>query len=120
MKKSIFFLTMFWLSLCAFAQTLEAFKYQAVARDLSGNPLINQDISIKISILSGSPQGTMVYSELHELATNSLGLFDLEIGNPGVVLFGSFAAIDWGAATHFIKLEMDENGGLNFHLMGIS
>ena len=42
------------MSIFAFGQTPQAFKYQAVARDLNGNRVINQEISVKISILAGS------------------------------------------------------------------
>ncbi len=122
MKNSLLFLTLFWFNLSPgiFALAPQTFKYQAVARDLNGNPVMNQNVSVKIVILAGSTSGTMVYSELHSTVTNSLGLFNLEIGNPVQVLSGSFAAIDWGAATHFLKLEIDPSGGSNFQLMGIS
>jgi len=43
-----------------FAQSPQAFKYQAIARDNSGNVLANQPISIRVSILSGLPTGTNV------------------------------------------------------------
>lgn len=120
MKNTLLLLSLVLMGIFTFAQAPQAFKYQAVARDLNGNPVINQEMSVKISILAGSPDGTVVYSELHELPTNQMGLFDLEIGNPGLVLSGSFDTIDWGATTYFLKMEMDENGGLNFQLMGIS
>lgn len=106
------------LSLTVLAQTPQAFKYQAVARDTEGNPLVNQDISLKVSILSGSPNGTAVYSELHSVFTNDLGLFSLEIGNPGLVLSGTFTGINWAEGTYFMKLEIDPAGGLSFQLMG--
>jgi predicted MFS family arabinose efflux permease len=44
------------------AQTPQSFRYQAVARDNSGNILANQSVSFRISILSGSVSGTAVYS----------------------------------------------------------
>ena len=65
MKISFLFLTMLWLSLSAFAQAPQAFKYQAVARDLNGNPVINQEISVKISILAESFE-RMVVSILNQ------------------------------------------------------
>lgn len=120
MKKLFLFLVLICLGFFALAQTPQAFKYQAVARDMEGNPVTNQQIAVKISILSGSASGTVVYSELHNPVTNSLGLFDLEIGNPAQVLTGSFSAIAWGTATHFMKLEIDPEGGSDFLLMGTS
>ena len=37
-----------------FAQTPYAFEYQAVARNISGEILSNQDVAFQISILEGS------------------------------------------------------------------
>ena len=103
-----------------FAQTPQAFKYQAVARDAQGAPVIDQNISVKISILIESPEGIVVYSELHLTTTNSMGLFALEIGNPTEVLYGNFADIDWGASEYFLKVEADMTGGTDFELLGTS
>ena len=119
MKKSFLFLIMVWLSLSAFSQTPQAFKYQAVARDLNGNPVINQEISVKISILAGSPEGEVLYSEIHQTTTNSLGLINLEVGR-GTTVTGNFALIAWGNNACFVKIEMDLAGGSNFTFMGTS
>jgi len=97
----------------------QAFKYQAVARNSSGDLLIGKSVTFKISILQGSSSGTMVYSELHSRTTNSFGLVDLEIGN-GTSPSGSFAGINWGVSTYFLKVEMDPAGGINFQPMGTS
>ncbi len=102
------------------AQSPPAFKYQAVARNLNGDPVIDQEIAVKISILSGSETGPVVYSELHEIPTNQMGLFTIEIGNATYVLFGNFSEIGWGYSTHFMKTEIDISGGSNYQLMGVS
>ena len=41
----------------------------------------------------------------------------MQIGN-GTVLSGIFANIDWGDASHFIKLEADFSGGSNYVVLG--
>jgi hypothetical protein len=102
------------------AQSPQAFKYQAVARNLNGDPVIDQEITVKISILSGSETGPVVYSELHGIPTNQMGLFTLEIGTATYVLFGNFSEIGWGYSTHFLKTEIDITGGENYQLMGVS
>ncbi|MBW8051859.1 MAG: hypothetical protein FVQ77_16275, partial [Cytophagales bacterium] len=66
-------------ALGTFAQSPQAFKYQAIARDNTGNVLPNQKIGLKISILQTIPAGTVVYSETHADTTNQFGLFSLEI-----------------------------------------
>ena len=102
------------------AQVPQAFKYQAVVRDNSGNVLPNRSVSFRISILSGSTSGVLVYSETHTgKITNSFGLVDLEIGK-GNVTSGSFTNINWGNNTCFLKVEIDPNGGTAFQALGTS
>ena len=119
MKNLTFFLAFLVFGLpAAYTQIPQAIKYQAVARGMEGNSLNNQDISVKISILTGI--GEVIYSEIHHVSTNEFGLFTLEIGQPDEVLLGDFSTIQWGTADHFLKLEMDENGGEDYRFLGIS
>ncbi len=74
-------------------------------------------MSLRISILSGTITGTSVYSETHAKTTDAGGLMSLQIGS-GTVLSGVFANIDWGSASHFIKLEADFSGGSNYVVLG--
>ena len=101
------------------AQAPQAFKYQAVARDNSGNVIVNQNIGFRISILQGSPSGSAVYSETHTVASNDFGLVNFDIG-AGNVISGSMSGINWGSSTYFTKIEMDANGGNNYLFMGTS
>ena len=43
----------------------------------------------------------------------------MEIGN-GAEVSGVFADIDWGGDIYFLQIEMDENGGATYQLMGTS
>lgn len=101
------------------AQTPQAFKYQAVVRDNSGNVLVNKNVSFKISILETSTSGTTVYSETQTSITNQFGLANLNIGS-GTVVSGTFSTINWGNDTYFVKIEFDPAGGSNYTLMGTS
>ena len=101
------------------AQTPQALKYQAVARDGIGNVLTNRAVSFRISILQGSASGSTTYSETHSKTTNGFGLVDLEIGH-GTPVSGSFSGINWGSTVYFVKVEMDPNGGSSYLLMGTS
>ena len=49
-----------------------------------------------------------------------MGLFNLQVGNPGQVLSGVFAEIPWGVNDYFLKVEIDENGGSDYELLGVS
>ncbi|MFN8283257.1 MAG: hypothetical protein U0U67_08595 [Chitinophagales bacterium] len=107
------------LQTAIFAIVPEAIKYQAVARDNSGNVLSNKNIGIRLSILKGNISGTAVYVETHNTTTNGLGLINLEIGK-GTAVSGTMSAINWGNDSYFIKIEMDETGGSNYTLVGTS
>jgi len=99
------------------AQSPQAFQYQAIARDNQGLPVINQNISLRISILQGSTTGAILYAETHSPTTNQFGLFTLEVGQ-GTVANGTFGSINWGSNAHFMQIEMDETGGVAYQAMG--
>ncbi|MFZ6014274.1 MAG: hypothetical protein ACOYXT_28290, partial [Bacteroidota bacterium] len=109
----------FFILICsvALSQSPEAFKYQAVVRDHNGQIISGEVISIKISILQGSINGSSVYTETHTTETNAFGSVNLEIGK-GAVKSGSFSAITWGAQMHFVKIEMDINADNVYEHMG--
>ncbi len=113
------FVLMAFAGMAIVAQSPQSFKYQSVVRDLSGNIVANQIVSIKISILAGSETGTSVYSEVHTGATNQYGLITLNIGK-GTIVSGVFSSIDWRLDDYFLKLEIDITGGTNFQFMGTS
>jgi trimeric autotransporter adhesin len=116
MKKIILFVSSFLLVYFLKAQTPDAFNYQAVARTSTGTIMNSQNISVRMSILNN---GTDIYTEEHAITTNQYGLFTINIGEGNTTL-GDFSSIDWTAGSHSIQVEMDENGGSNFTLMGTS
>ncbi|MFT4668195.1 MAG: hypothetical protein ACI8YQ_002942 [Polaribacter sp.] len=121
-KKQIFLFTcsFFLMTIVAMAQSApEAFKYQAVARNIGGQIMDNQPVNFQISILEGNISGNSVYTETHNALTNSFGLVNLEIGN-GAGIIGDFSTIDWGGSSFFLQIEMDASGGTDFQLMGTS
>jgi len=120
MKKTVFtFILAVITAFYAPAQTPQAFKYQAVARDNAGNILSNQNVSFRMSIIQGALPGTVVYSETHAVTTNEFGLANLEIGR-GTPVSGLFSTIDWSITPCFIKTELDPAGGSSFVVMGTS
>ncbi|PPK87264.1 endosialidase-like protein [Neolewinella xylanilytica] len=100
-----------------FAQAPAAFKFQAVARDDGNNPLVSQNIGVRVSLLRGSDSGSLEYSERHELVTTALGVFDLQVGG-GDVLSGDMSGIDWGGDSYYLKVDIDPGGGTNYVNMG--
>ena len=101
----------------AIAQAPQKINFQSILRNSSGEVIGNKSVGLKISILSGSIDGLSVYSETHAKTTDASGLISLQIGN-GTVISGIFVNIDWGGASHFIKLEADFSGGSNYVVLG--
>jgi len=116
--KNILVLFFLSISLCTNAQP-QAINYQGVARNASGQPLINQNISLQLSILDGTSSGTAVYTETQNTTTNSIGLFNISIGS-GTIVSGLFANILWGQDDKWLKVEMDTTAGSNFQFIGTS
>lgn len=98
-----------------FSQAPEKMSYQAVVRNSSNQLVTNQVVGMKISILQGSPEGTVVYTETLSPSTNANGLVSVEIGSePG------FSTIDWSHGDYFIQTETDPGGGENYSISGTS
>jgi hypothetical protein len=114
MKTPYSIILLLLISTLVFSQTPEAFKYQAVIRDGSGVILANTPVAIKISVLQDSDVGTAVYSETFNEVTSPYGMVDLKLG------MGAFHAIDWGAHSYFLKIEVDPDNGTNFTDLGTS
>ncbi len=120
MKTKLFFsILLLAFFTVAYSQAPNSFNYQAVARDLSGNVMKNQAVKIKISILKASVSGETVYSEVHSITTNGLGLINLEIGT-GNSKTGTIDGINWGTDKYFLQIEMDKDGGNDYSLIGKS
>jgi hypothetical protein len=119
MKRILLTIAAVILTICVFAQAPQKMSYQAVIRNLSGILVANQSIGMKISILQGSPTGTLVYQESYspDPVTNVNGLVTVEIGG-GTPLSGAFSTIDWSSGPYFLKTETDPAGGTNYTING--
>lgn len=106
-------------TLATFAQAPQSFKYQTVVRNNAGELITNQVVSFQIGLLQDSINGTLVYSETHSDTTNQIGMVSFNVGN-GTIITGIFEEISWGTSSYFLKIELDETGGTNYQLMGIS
>ena len=100
-----------------FAQAPQKMSYQAVIRGSNNAIIGNRNAGMKISILQGSPTGTVVFSETHNSTTNANGLVTLEIGS-GTAVIGKLEQINWANGPYYIKSETDPTGGTNYILSG--
>ena len=112
MKKTI--LTLLSVLFCAitFAQNVpQGINYQAIARDAAGAELANDTLIVQFSVLEGA---AISWQEIDTVTTNEFGLFTTIIGGGTSTSNGSsstFDLVDWGAAAHSLKVEIDYGNG---------
>ena len=112
-KKTL--LTLLSVLFCAitFAQSVpQGINYQAVARDASGDVLMNQALTIRFSVISDITTSAISWQEEHWVNTNDYGLFTTIIGQGIPTSAGSsatFDVIDWGVSNHLLKVELRDH-----------
>jgi hypothetical protein len=99
------------------AQVPQAFKYQSVVRNATGNPMSNANINIRATLHEGSATGLSLYQETHDVVTNQFGLINLEIGK-GNSTSGVFPDIIWSSGEKWMEIEA--NFGMGYVSMGTS
>lgn len=118
MTTRIYFLSLLLsISIGLIAQAPASFNYQAVVRDDLGNLVTNDNLTVRISINAGGSNGSTSYRELHAAQTNQYGLINIQVGT-GTPDLGTFNDVDWANNTHFIKVEVDLDGGIDFTEVG--
>jgi hypothetical protein len=132
MKNLIYIAICILITQISFAQAPpQGINYQAVAIDMEGaqipgkditsQPVRNREINVRFTVISGSPNGNEIYQETQFAETDSEGLFNLVIGIGNKTSgFDDFDQIDWSSGLHFLKVEMDLNGGGQFKDVGTS
>lgn len=120
MKTTLFtFLFCLISGLTILAQTPpQAFKYQAIVRNLNGDALPNRAVRFQVGIQRGI-SGPVVYQEQHADTTNAQGLVVLEIGR-GTLINSSpaFTTLRWDTSAFYLNLNFDSTGNGNFVSMG--
>lgn len=119
MKKFISTMASILIVFFAMAQVPDIMNYQAVARNAAGQALANQSIKVRLSVVKNA---VTQYSETRQVTTNTLGLFNVQIGSAGALsTIGNFANINWqnnAAPGYALKVELDINNTNVFTDMG--
>ncbi len=104
------------------AQIPQQMNYQGAVRNNKGEPIVNQPITIRLSILDNGPNSASVYTEVRQLSTNAVGLYSVAIGKPEGIQnkTGDFTQINWGIGVKYLKVEVDLEAGNNFTTAGVS
>jgi hypothetical protein len=98
------------VSFIAIAQAPKQIPYQGVARNAGGSPLVNQVVSLRLSIEEGP--GVVLFQEEHQPTTNVFGLFNVQIGSIETM------NIDWSGEMKYLHVELDIAGGTNYVDLG--
>ena len=104
------------------AQSNKGIHFQAIARNENGVIIPNKQITLRISLLTDSSQGIIVYQEIKSVTTSMLGLLFIDIGNDEqgkVVTIGNFNEIDWASKSFYLQVDLDPNNALSFLNAGI-
>ena len=110
--KQLFSLLFLFLAVTAVrAQAPMAINYQGVARNAGGLPYAEQQLSVRISIHTGTATGAVEYRETRSVTSNQFGLFNVQIGSPGASgVQGNFSGINWSEGNKFLQTEISVNG----------
>jgi hypothetical protein len=108
-------------TLALYGQVPQGINYQALALDVSGNPITSTTLGVRIAITSDLAGTQFIWEERHDnVLTNSRGMFSLVVGNPlAVKERGSaltFSAINWSSTPLYIITEIKYGG--TWHGMG--
>jgi len=117
MRKILTTLGLMVLGISLYAQVPQRFSYQAIIRDNQNQLVANQEIAMRISIITLF--GIPVYSERHTVTTNANGLATLQIGG-GAGISGNFSDINWKDITYRLKTETDPKGGFAYTITGFT
>ncbi len=99
MKKILLVTVGILLVIGVLAQAPASFSYQAALRNADGSIIANQPATVVIDILQGNAEGTSVFTETHNVTTNSQGIINLAVGS-----IEDLSVVDWSANLHFVRI----------------
>ena len=116
--KKLLLLAFFLFFLTVNAQAPYRFSFQAVVRNSSNLLVVNQQVGVRISILSVvMGVENEEFAETHVITTTTNGLFSITVGN-GTLVSGDFAtAMNSNASSKKIKCKIDPAGGTNYTIV---
>ena len=100
-----------FISIQAYSQAPDAFQFQALVRNTSGELVVNANVSLTFRIHKGVPVGTVVFAETHANVQTSLGgVANVQMGK-GVSSINSFKEVNWADGPYFIETLIDYGTG---------
>jgi hypothetical protein len=94
------------LSSLIHAQAPALIPYQAIARDVNGQQIVNSAINARFTIHDGTATGASVWQELQTVSTSALGLFIVQLGS-----IVPLTNVNWADDSKFMQVEIDLGSG---------
>ncbi len=116
MKKLILLVMVFITGMTyVFAQSPEGMNYQAVARNLQGDILANQPVSLRVSLfgMSANNVKTEYYRETQNTRTSTVGVFSVVVGR-GNVLSGRMKDVPFSTENIWMEVAIKSAGNGDF------
>jgi hypothetical protein len=105
MKNILILLTIIaFASVDVIAQSIpQGMRFQAIARDNQGSLMVAEKLEVKVDLYTTEPVEKVVFSEVHHVVSNDLGLLDFVIGE-GAAFAGEFSTIPWADEKIWVKI----------------
>ena len=86
----------------------EGILFQAVARDLNGNPASERTIYARLELIENDINGNVVFSETFEVMSDEDGIFSLVIGQGSYLsgVYTSLVQLEWESVDYFLHVEI--------------
>lgn len=97
------------VAVAVYGQPTKSFNFQSILLDENGIALNSSTANIRSSLLESN--GDIVYVEDHDIQTNELGYFSINIGR-GSILSGDFESLSWKDQQYFLRLDWIKDGAL--------
>ncbi len=110
--KSLFLaslLSLILFSTSLFAQT-QNITYQGTAISSSGQVLISQLITVRLSVFNDIASGIAAYVETQNVTTSANGAFSVQVGS-GAVVIGTYSSLNLMSSTHYLQVEIKPGSG---------
>ena len=119
MKKILSFLLVLFAGVMFVMAQPQKMTYQVVVRDNNNKLVVNQLVGVKVSVFQDTVNGTPIYAETHTAVTNANALLTIQIGAGAPVVQNNFLSdVNWKGHRHYIKVDIDPTGGINYTITG--
>src|SRR6187431_3300124 len=81
----------------------QGMRFQALARDPKGNIMSDENLEVMVELYTTEPEEKVVFTEVHHVRCNDLGLLDFVIGE-GSVFAGEFSKIPWAEQKMWVRI----------------